>query len=144
MIFSLPQAAAVPFVWYISDLQTLECLLSCARLFFCNWHSQLPPLNCSHAQAALPHGLPALQAIPDLGLPAMPAIELPATADALLAPLPMPGVPGEMAPSSQPYQALYEALPTVASSQDGAWRRKLAAAQQGPQQPAPRQPGPGP
>lgn len=42
------------------------------------------------AQADGPRGLPALPSVPELGLPDMPAIALPADADAILAPLPAP------------------------------------------------------
>ncbi len=42
------------------------------------------------AQADGPRGLPALRSVPELGLPDMPAIALPADADAILAPLPAP------------------------------------------------------
>jgi hypothetical protein len=43
-----------------------------------------------------------LQAIPSLGLPALPEIELPANADALLAPIPAPVAQG---PVPEPIQA---------------------------------------
>jgi hypothetical protein len=66
-------------------------------------------------QAQPARGLPALQAVPDLGLPSMPEIQLPATADALLAPLPAPipqGGPPEADPN-RAYTAFYKLLPVV-------------------------------
>lgn len=71
----------------------------------------------------------------------MPEIALPATADALLAPLPMPAmVPGggASAPSTQqPYTALYSVLPEVSGARHAAATTTRSLLQQ------PQQPGPG-
>ncbi len=68
-------------------------------------------------QAQEPRGLPALPAVPDLGLPSMPEIALPANPEALLAPIPAPRPQGpaaaQAAEAARPYSAFYNVLPVL-------------------------------
>ena len=68
-------------------------------------------------QVEEPRGLPALPAVAELGLPSMPEIALPASADALLAPIPAPRPQGpaaaQAAEAARPYTALYNVLPVL-------------------------------